>query len=233
VKHPIAQAEYFLTVANDEQMPPPGPPEIAVAGRSNSGKSSAINALAGRTRLAFTSKTPGRTQQINFFQLRGGALLADLPGYGYAAVPRALKRHWQEFLARYLATRLSLVGLVLVVDARHGLAQLDRDLLAGYLTSGRPVLVLATKMDKLGAAGQRVARRGIERDVAAAFPAHAAQVLVVGFSSTRRIGVEAAETILAGWLGGSAIDPRGAAPAARIEKAPRSRGMARGPKDPR
>ena len=233
MKHPIAQAEYFLTVANDEQMPPPGPPEIAVAGRSNSGKSSAINALAGRTRLAFTSKTPGRTQQINFFRLRGGALLADLPGYGYAAVPRALKRHWQEFLARYLATRLSLVGLVLVVDARHGLAQLDRDLLAGYLTSGRPVLVLATKMDKFAAAGQREARRAIERDVAAAFPAHAAQVSVVGFSATRRIGVEAAETTLAGWLGESVADPRRAEPAAGIEKAPRSRGMARGPKNPR
>ena len=163
MKHPVAHAEFVLTVANDEQMPPPGPPEIAVAGRSNSGKSSAINALANRTRLAFTSKTPGRTQQINFFRLRGGALLADLPGYGYAAVPRALKRHWQDFLARYLATRQSLVGLALVVDARHGLSDLDRDLLAGYLPSGRPVLVLATKMDKFAAAGQRAARRAIDR----------------------------------------------------------------------
>ena len=160
-------------------------------------------------------------------------MLADLPGYGYAAVPRALKRHWQEFLARYVATRLSLVGLVLVVDARHGLAQLDRDLLAGYLTSGRPVLVLATKMDKFAEAGQREARRAIERDVAAAFPAHAAQVSVVGFSATRRIGVEAAETTLAGWLGESVADPRRAESAAGIEKAPRSRGMARGPKNPR
>jgi len=233
VKHPVAQAEFYLTVANDEQMPPPGPPEIAVAGRSNSGKSSAINALAGRTRLAFTSKTPGRTQQINFFRLRSGALLADLPGYGYAAVPRALKRHWQEFLARYLATRQSLVGLALVVDARHGLSDLDRALLAGYVTSGRPVLVLATKMDKLATAGQREARQAIERDIAAAFPAHAAQVAVVGFSATRRVGIEAAETILASWLGERVVDPPRVVPANAKEKAPRSRGMARGPKNPR
>ena len=233
MKHPVAHAEFVLTVANDEQLPPPGPPEIAVAGRSNSGKSSAINALANRTRLAFTSKTPGRTQQINFFRLRSGALLADLPGYGYAAVPRALKRHWQTFLARYLATRQSLVGLALVVDARHGLSLLDSELLAGYLTSGRPVLVLATKMDKFAAAGQRAARRAIERDIAAEFPAHAAQVAIVGFSATRRIGIEAAEAILAGWLEGFDHAPRGVAPANEKEKAPRSRGMARGPKYPR
>ena len=86
MKHPLQQAVFHLTVADDRHMPPPGPPELAFAGRSNAGKSSAINALANQTRLAFTSKTPGRTQQINFFQLRGGALLADLPGYGYAAV---------------------------------------------------------------------------------------------------------------------------------------------------
>jgi GTP-binding protein len=204
--HPIHQAEFLLTVANDEQLPPPGPPEIAFAGRSNAGKSSAINALANRSRLAFTSKTPGRTQQINFFRLRSGALLADLPGYGYAAVPKALKRHWQDFLARYVAARQSLVGLVLIVDARHGLSDLDRTLLSGYLTSGRPVLVLATKIDKLAASAQRAATRAIERDLVAAFPVHSAQVAVVGFSATRRIGIEEAEARLAAWLGESAFD---------------------------
>src|SRR5437016_13765039 len=115
--HPLQQAEFVLSAARDEQLPVQGAPEIAFAGRSSAGKSSAINTLANRSRLAFTSKTPGRTQHINFFRLRSGALLADLPGYGYAAVPKELKRHWQEFLARYLATRQSLVGLVLVVDA--------------------------------------------------------------------------------------------------------------------
>jgi GTP-binding protein len=233
VKHPVQQAEFILTVANDEQLPPPGPPEIAFAGRSNAGKSSAINALANRARLAFTSKTPGRTQQINFFRLRNGALLADLPGYGYAAVPQALKQHWQEFLARYLATRQSLVGLALVVDARHGLAELDRRLLAGYLTSGRPVLLLATKMDKFAVGAQRQAKRAIERDVAAAFPIHAAQVAVVPFSATRRIGIETAEAMLADWLGESRFDAGDQAPGRTKEKAPRPRGMARGPKYPR
>ena len=203
--HPLQQAEFLQSVANDGQLPPPGAPEIAFAGRSNAGKSSAINALANRTRLAFTSKMPGRTQQINFFRLRSGALLADLPGYGYAAVPRPLKEHWQRFLARYLATRQSLVGLVLVVDARHGLSELDRTLLEGYVTSARPVLLLATKMDKFAASAQRQAARAIERDIAEAFPHAAAQVSVVPFSATRRIGIEAAETILAQWLPQSAI----------------------------
>ena len=203
--HPIRHAEYLLTVASDDQLPPPGPPEIAFAGRSNAGKSSAINALAGRSRLAFTSKTPGRTQQINFFRLRGGALLADLPGYGYAAVPKALKRHWQGFLARYVASRQSLVGLVLIVDARHGLSDLDRALLSGYLTSARPVLVLATKIDKLAASAQRAATRRIEHDFVDAFPAHVSQVRVVGFSATRRIGIEEAEARLGAWLAETAF----------------------------
>src|SRR5512139_1664165 len=114
----FSRAVFYTTVNDLHALPLHGGKEVAFAGRSNAGKSSAINALANRTRLAFTSKTPGRTQHINFFALRSGALLADLPGYGYAAVPRELKTHWQDFLARYLATRQSLVGLVLVVDAR-------------------------------------------------------------------------------------------------------------------
>jgi GTP-binding protein len=201
MKHPLQHAQYVLTAANEAQLPQPGAPEIAFAGRSNSGKSSAINALANRSRLAFASRTPGRTQQINLFRLRCGALLADLPGYGYAAVPQDLKRHWQAFLTRYLATRQSLTGLVLVVDARHGLGQLDRRLLAGYLPSGRPVLVLATKVDKLARGAHRQVATAILRAIAAEFPASVANVEVVPFSATHRIGVEAAEAAIASWLG--------------------------------
>ena len=201
LKHPLQQAEFALSIANDDQLPPPGLPEIAFAGRSNAGKSTAINVLANRTRLAFASKTPGRTQQINFFRLRSGALLADLPGYGYAAVPLALKRHWQGFLGRYVATRQSLVGLVLIVDARHGLAQPDVELLSSFLGSGRPVLLLATKMDKLTTSRQREAEQDIVRALTAAFPVQVAQVVVVPFSATRRIGIAAAEAVLGGWLG--------------------------------
>jgi GTP-binding protein len=231
--HPVQQAEFLLSVADELQMPPPGPPEIAFAGRSNAGKSSAINALANRTRLAFTSKTPGRTQQINLFRLRSGALLADLPGYGFAAVPQELKRHWQEFLARYLATRQSLVGLALVVDARHGLSELDATLLEGYLPSGRPVVVLATKIDKFTAAGKRSAQRAIERDLAARFPVHAAQIVVIGFSATRRIGVGEAEAVIGRWLGECGFAAAAEVRQEAKEMAPRSRGLARGPKDPR
>ncbi len=122
------------------QLPDAGVPEIAFAGRSNAGKSTAINVLAGRTRLAFASRTPGRTQQINLFALRGGALVADLPGYGYAAVGKELKRAWQEFLWHYITTRPTLVALVLIVDSRHGLKDLDIELLDGFVPSGRPVL---------------------------------------------------------------------------------------------
>ncbi|HYQ98894.1 MAG TPA: ribosome biogenesis GTP-binding protein YihA/YsxC [Casimicrobiaceae bacterium] len=233
MKHPLQQAEFVQSVADDTQLPPPGPPEIAFAGRSNAGKSSAINALAGRTRLAFASRTPGRTQQINYFRLRSGALVADLPGYGYAAVPHALKRHWQAFLGRYVASRQSLVGLVVIVDARHGLATPDVTLLSAYLASGRPALVLATKIDKLASSRRRATADAIAHALAAAFPFHATQVTVVPFSATHRIGVEAAETLLSEWLapfvGASASAHARGAPK---EKAPRSRGVPRGPKRP-
>jgi GTP-binding protein len=234
LKHPLQQAEFALSIANDAQLPPPGPPEIAFAGRSNAGKSTAINVLANRTRLAFASKTPGRTQQINFFRLRSGALLADLPGYGYAAVPLALKRHWQGFLGRYVATRQSLVGLVLIVDARHGLADLDVELLSSFLGSGRPVLLLATKMDKLTTSKQREAEQDIVRALVTTFPAQSAQVAVVPFSATRRMGVEAAEAVLREWLGegdGNAVLEESPATSSK-EKAPRTRGVPRGPKRP-
>ena len=230
--HPLHHAEFMSSVANDSQLPPPGAPEIAFAGRSNAGKSSAINTLANRSRLAFTSKMPGRTQQINFFRLRSGALLADLPGYGYAAVPRQLKEHWQRFLSHYLATRQSLVGLVLVVDSRHGLSDHDRTLLEGYVTSGRPLLLLATKMDKLASSAQRNAARAIERDIATSYPHAVSQVAVVPFSATHRTGIEAAEAVLAQWVPAepASVDPHFGPPK---EEAPRPRGMARGPKYPR
>ena len=233
MKHPLQQAEFAQSVADDTQLPPAGPPEIAFAGRSNAGKSSAINALAQRTRLAFASRTPGRTQQINYFRLRSGALVADLPGYGYAAVPQVLKRHWQAFLGRYVATRQSLVGLVLIVDARHGLAAPDVALLAGYLSSGRPALVLATKIDKLPSSRRQGAAEAIARAVAEAFPAHAEQVVVVPFSATHRLGIELADAVLAEWLSSLAGSlPAVAKPEAAKEKAPRSRGVPRGPKRP-
>ncbi|WP_424187845.1 ribosome biogenesis GTP-binding protein YihA/YsxC [Sulfuricurvum sp.] len=197
----LVGAQFVIGAAGRSQLPPPGPPEIAFAGRSNAGKSSAINALATRTRLAFTSRTPGRTQQINLFQLRSGGLAADLPGYGYAAVARDVKREWQDFLWEYLTTRDTLVGLVLVADARHGLKPLDFTVLDVFVPSARPVLVLATKSDKLNQSEQRGAVVGIRAQLAARYPAQAHAIAVVGFSATRRIGVMAADRVLCDWLG--------------------------------
>ena len=140
-------------------------------------------------------------------------------------MPRELKRHWQAFVAEYLATRQTLVGLALIVDARHGVADLDLGVLAQFLPSGRPVLLLATKMDKLGAQRQREAAREIGRTLAEAFAGQAELVSIVPFSATRRIGVEQAERVLGAWLG----DVETGAPK---EKASQSRGVTRGPKRP-
>lgn len=197
----LVGAQFLLGAVAPAQLPVDGAPEIAFAGRSNSGKSSAINALAQRTRLAFSSRTPGRTREINFFALRNGALVADLPGYGYAAVSRSVKEGWQSFLWDYVTTRNALVGLVLVTDARHGLKDSDRVLLTHYLPSGRPLLLLATKIDKLTQSERKRALSALEGAVAADFPGLAHQVSVVGFSALRHLGIEAADDVLAGWLG--------------------------------
>src|SRR5665647_2199039 len=124
------QAVFSRSVYDLKELPDDDAAEIAFAGRSNAGKSSAINALADHKRLAFTSKTPGRTQTINFFSLGPHCYLVDLPGYGYAAVPAKEKRHWGELISAYLQARESLRGLVLIMDARHPFTELDRQLLS-------------------------------------------------------------------------------------------------------
>jgi GTP-binding protein len=201
--HPLVGAEFVTGAAAPSQLPEASVPEIAFAGRSNAGKSTAINVLAGRTRLAFASRTPGRTQQINLFALRSGALVADLPGYGYAAVGKELKRAWQAFLWHYITTRPTLVGLVLIVDSRHGLKDLDIELLEGFVPSGRPVLILATKADKLNTTARRAALVNVRSQIAGQFPLGAGNVSVQLFSATARLGIEEAEAAIAAWLGGA------------------------------
>jgi GTP-binding protein len=200
LKHPFHHAEFVTTAAEWRQLPTGGAPEVAFAGRSNSGKSSAINALAQRTRLAYVSRTPGRTQHINFFRAPSGALLADLPGYGYAEVPVEVRRHWQRFLARYLAERAPLVGLVLVMDARHPLTTLDRQMLDWFLPTGRPVQVLLTKADKLSAADQRRVLDDARRTVAKLYGAHGDGIGLQLFSATRHVGLPEAENAVGAWL---------------------------------
>ncbi|MGH8798834.1 MAG: ribosome biogenesis GTP-binding protein YihA/YsxC [Casimicrobiaceae bacterium] len=200
MKRPFLNAEFLTTAADWHQLPVGGAPEVAFAGRSNAGKSSAINALAQRTRLAFISKTPGRTQNINFFRLPSGALLADLPGYGYAEVPAAMRRHWQHFLARYLAERAPLAGLVLVMDARRPMTELDRQMLDWFLPSLRPTHILLTKADKFAAAEQRRILAAVERGLQQDYATHAERIGVQLFSATRKLGIAEAEGAVGAWL---------------------------------
>jgi GTP-binding protein len=190
-------ARFLASVHDLHELPPPAGPEIAFAGRSNAGKSSAINTLAQHTRLAFVSKTPGRTQLINFFELRSGGLLVDLPGYGYAKVPDAVRSHWQKTLALYLQTRESLCGLALIMDARHPLTELDRMMIEWFRESGRPIHVLLTKADKLSRQDAVRTLRAVQGELRAYGPQHSAQL----FSSLKRHGIEQAETVFAQWLG--------------------------------
>lgn len=203
-------------------MPAPNGPEIAFAGRSNAGKSSAINTLAGHTRLAFVSKTPGRTQLINFFRLRGGAVMVDLPGYGYAEVPDRIRRQWQGLLENYLRERASLIGLVLIMDSRRPLTALDQQMLDWYAPSGRPVHVLLTKSDKLSRNEAAKALASTRKALAAWGDAVTVQL----FSSLKKTGVEGVEAAVGGWLAGcNMAAPEGAA---ETKENPRPKGKKAG-----
>src|SRR5262245_39936784 len=154
---PFSQARFALAAGRPADLPAAGPPEIAFAGRSNVGKSSAINALLGRKGLARTSKTPGRTQTINFYELGGGERLVDLPGYGYARVPPPLRQQWKTLVGAYLESRAP-AAVVVIMDARHPATDLDRQLLA-WLGEQQRVLVLLSKADKLSRVAQATALR--------------------------------------------------------------------------
>ena len=170
--------------------------EVAFVGRSNAGKSSALNALTGHRKLAHVSRTPGRTRQLNLFEVGDGLLLVDLPGYGYARVPGEMKKHWGEVLGEYLQHRQQLAGLVLVMDARHPLTASDRQLLEWLRPSGRPLHALLTKADKLT---RNDAARTL-RETRAELQRLQLDATVQLFSSTSRQGVEEAVERVAGWL---------------------------------
>lgn len=190
-------ARFEISIAKSGDLPPPDSPEIAFAGRSNAGKSSAINTLADHVRLAYVSKTPGRTQLINFFRLNCGALLVDLPGYGYAKVPEAVRRQWQGLLENYLRLRESLVGLVLIMDSRHPLTPLDMQMIGWFAPSGRPIHILLTKCDKLSRNEASATLARVRRELAP----YGAQVSVQLFSSLKKLGMAEAEAKMAEWLG--------------------------------
>jgi GTP-binding protein len=193
----VLNATFFNTVAKLSELPRESSLEVAFAGRSNAGKSSAINALARHKRLAFVSKTPGRTQHINFFQVGEARFLVDLPGYGFAKAPLAQQNNWQRLIGGYLMQRPQIAGLVLIMDIRHPFTDLDQQMLDWYRTAHRPVLVLLSKSDKLS--------RGARLTTLAKARAWLARVEIEGevltFSSVSREGVDEAESILRGWLG--------------------------------
>jgi GTP-binding protein len=194
---PFAEIQFELGVAQLSQLPPDRGREVAFAGRSNAGKSSAINALTNRRKLAFVSKTPGRTQQMNFFRVGAGAtFLVDLPGYGYAQAPGAVRREWGRLIAAYLERRESLRGLVVIMDIRRPLTPLDLSLLDWFAPSGKPILILLTKADKLSRASASRQLAQVRKAVRGSYPSCIVQL----FSSLSGEGVEAARALVAGLL---------------------------------
>ena len=192
----LRQAQFAFGAAALAQLPPDRGAEVAFAGRSNAGKSSAINALTGRRKLAFVSKTPGRTQQINYFELGSQTHLVDLPGYGYAQVPAALQAQWQRVLSGYLQERRALRGLVIIMDARHPLTPLDVRMLNWFAPTGKPVRILLSKADKLTRQEQTKQLRLVESVLVRDHPNCSAQL----FSSVSMLGVEAAQAFVEGLL---------------------------------
>ncbi|MEL1263213.1 ribosome biogenesis GTP-binding protein YihA/YsxC [Pseudoxanthomonas putridarboris] len=197
MSNPLNSASYLLSAHTPRQLPDDGGFEVAFAGRSNAGKSSALNALVNHNRLARVSKTPGRTQQLVFFQVQPDRYLVDLPGYGYAKVPQDLQAHWQAFIDRYFRTREALRGLVVVMDIRHPLKDYDRQMLGYAVQRGLPAHALLTKADKLGRGQQGNALQAVKKEL---FSAFGDTVGVQTFSAESKQGVEDARKVVADWL---------------------------------
>ncbi|HSG76994.1 MAG TPA: ribosome biogenesis GTP-binding protein YihA/YsxC [Burkholderiales bacterium] len=192
----FSRVEFLVSAGMSGGLPPPDVPELAFAGRSNVGKSSAINALARRRRLAYFSKTPGRTQTINFFDLGGRGRLVDLPGYGYARVPQDVRAQWDRLVGGYLESRDALAGVVVLMDARRPFTAPDEHLLAWLRPAGRRLLVLLAKCDKLPRRARDVVLSGALARLASTDPG--AQALL--FSSQSGEGVQEARALLEDWL---------------------------------
>ena len=197
-KYNFKQAEFFITVNDLNCLPTESLSEIAICGRSNAGKSSLLNTLTNKTRLAFTSKTPGRTQHINYFSINDkGLFLVDLPGYGYAKVPDAIRDHWSTMLGEYLQTRKQIVGLVLIMDSRHPLKDLDYTMLKFFGSTNKPIHIVLSKVDKLNNQEKsntlKLVKDTLGND---GFTNFTVQL----FSATKRQGVEELEAALNSWL---------------------------------
>ena len=190
------QARFLKSADAVKQFVPDDGSEVAVAGRSNAGKSSAINVIVNRRQFARTSKTPGRTQLVNFFELRDGRRLVDLPGYGFAKVSDATRRHWGRLIAQYFETRASLTGLILIVDIRRKLTDFDRQMIAFAESVSLPIHILLTKSDKLKRGQAATALLDVRREVGE-------RATVQLFSALKRHGEGEARETLERFLAGS------------------------------
>ena len=191
------QTRFILGTPDTRRAPPDTGVEVAFAGRSNAGKSSALNTITGQRSLARISKAPGRTREINFFEVTEGRRLVDLPGYGYAKVSKSVKQDWQKNIARYLERRQSLCGVILLMDVRHPLKDHDRQVLAWCRAADLPTHVLLTKADKLKRGPAKAALLKTARELATLHPAATLQL----FSSHTREGTETVQQQLDDWLG--------------------------------
>lgn len=203
----LHRATFTVSAARLDQLPPPTTAEVCFVGRSNSGKSSAINTLTNQRRLAFSSKTPGRTRLINLFGIPDPmtpdawlGFLVDLPGYGYAAIDRQTREEWADVLGDYLRSRSSLAGVVMMVDIRRGVTTLDRRLVDWIAPTGIPVLALLTKADKLPYGQRLKAAAAVRKDLS-----NLGALATVPFSSTERIGLEQATTHIENWISPKAV----------------------------
>ncbi len=192
-----SKAHYIISATDLEQLPTDEGTEVAFIGRSNAGKSSALNTITGLKSLARVSKTPGRTQAINLFEVIKDCRLIDLPGYGYAKVPRPVKERWAQYIDAYLQNRQCLQGLILIMDIRHPLKETDQQLIEWTANCDIPVHILLTKADKLS----RNQQRKTLTEVADALEMYGDTITIQCFSSLNRDGVEEARNKLDEWFG--------------------------------
>lgn len=195
------QCQFLISAASLNQLPEDCGAEVAFVGRSNAGKSSALNTIANIKKLAKVSNTPGRTQLINLFSVSDDQRLVDLPGYGFAKVPVAVKDRWQATLAKYLETRACLQGLVLLMDIRHPLKPLDLNFLHWSASANLPLHVLLTKSDKMSRSNAMQALKLVEQSL----PQYHPRATVQLFSSTHKVGVDQACKQVLSWLNGSEV----------------------------
>jgi len=197
------QSSFMLSAAKVDQCPEDQGFEVAFAGRSNAGKSSALNTLTHAS-LARTSKTPGRTQLLNFFSLDDSRRLVDLPGYGYAKVPIPLKQHWQKHLEKYMGSRESLKGIILLMDVRHPMTDFDKMMLDWSVASGMPMHILLTKADKLTYGAAKGTLLKVQTEIQKGW---GNSVTIQLFSAPKRSGLDEAYEVLATWLDLMPEDP--------------------------